>query len=254
MLNPASKQISDCQQNLYAFWKALARPTSHQIIEDDQYLVTPTHCNNPVLNPVHRFPFFKPSFTHVKEELLQRLGIKTSLSWWHDSSLHSEQTLSELQANCQFHIGPVPVMWFDLTKNLPEPSKHVVAKWPDAKNLNGFIKPISECFNLLGQDELIYQRGMEANHAQLTHFYVEKDHAIVGVGSLFLNEGVAGFYNLAVLPPYRHQGIATAIHSARLQAAKAMNCTMVTLQATPMAVNFHQNMGFEKVSELNVFW
>lgn len=79
------------------------------------------------------------------------------------------------------------------------------------------------------------------------HFYVEIDHKIVGVGSLFIENGVSGLYNLGVLPEYRHQKIATALKYHRLKFSQSVGAKVAILQSSVMGKNLDQRIGFKPV-------
>lgn len=256
MLTPIdhnSQDILYCQNNLYNFWKALASVTSKIVIENDKYLCTPLNTNNPINNAVFLFSKCNANPQALSHELSQKLkSIKTS--WWCDSSMHGTKSLEILKQFHLHHLGPVPIMHYDLSQTIPTQNHYVVEEWEDGKNLDDFITPVAICFNMMGGDEKIYQHALEANHDKFKHFYVRDKQKVVGVGSLFFDGNTIGCYNLAVLPEYRKQDIATAIHIARLNMAKQMYFKSLTLQATPMAKNLAYAVGYQAVSELNIFW
>lgn len=81
------------------------------------------------------------------------------------------------------------------------------------------------------------------------HFYVEKDNQMVGVGSLFIENGVSGFYNLGVLPEYRNQKIATALKYHRLKFSYLLGAKVAILQSSIMGKDLDQRMGFKPVCD-----
>lgn len=249
-----NKDITDCHKNLYAFWKVMAIANAKAIIENDRFLFIPTKITNPILNPVLCFPSFCSNTNAVIQELIKKVGTNNKISWWHDSSMHDIQTLDVLKKQYVSQFGPIPIMQYDLTKNLPTQNKYIVDVWPDPKNIDDIMALVGVCFNLEEEDLKIYQRATEMHHVKFKHFLIRINSKIVGVGSLFFDDESVGSYNLAVLPEFRNQGIATAIHIARFHTAREMNYRTVSLQATPMAIDLDLSIGFKSICELNIFW
>lgn len=243
-----------CHHNLYAYWKTLAQGSSNMVFDDDRVLFTPTLMSHPLMNPVLRFSLFNCSPQSMLENVLPKTAQPINVSWWHDSNRHDGVTLDILNKHFKLQLGPVPVMQFDLIKTIPEQHQYHVNQWASPQQLADFCVPINICFELDTEDAKIYQRALEHQQQYFRHFYVKRDEKIIGVGSIFIHEDTVGFYNLAVLPVYRHQGVATAIHLARLRIVKDLGFKQVTLQATPMAIHLDQALGFEPVSYLNIFW
>ena len=75
----------------------------------------------------------------------------------------------------------------------------------------------------------------------------------------FEPETYAGEYyldTLAVLPTYRQKGVAKALLLDGVQRGQALNCDRVTLIAesdNPHLLRYYQDIGFEKLSEMNFF-
>jgi N-acetylglutamate synthase-like GNAT family acetyltransferase len=79
------------------------------------------------------------------------------------------------------------------------------------------------------------------------HYFVEDQGKIVGVGSLFTENGVSGFYNLGVLPEYRHQKIATALKCFRLKESQRSGSKFAILQSSTQGKELDQSVGFKPV-------
>ena len=70
---------------------------------------------------------------------------------------------------------------------------------------------------------------------------------MVGVGSLFIENGVSGFYNLGVLPEYRHKQLATALKCHRLKISQRLGAKVAILQSSIMGKDLDQRLGFRPV-------
>jgi predicted GNAT family N-acyltransferase len=85
-----------------------------------------------------------------------------------------------------------------------------------------------------------YDRGPGAVHA-----LASVGGEAVGVGRLHVARGEGQIAWVAVLPPYRGQGIGWAIMDALLAAAERLGARQVTLSAQTHAVGFYRLLGFE---------
>ncbi len=144
-------------------------------------------------------------------------------------------------------------MYYDLSKPLALPSlKHItVHKVKDAEQLDAWINPLQVGFSLdFGSANFCVNSLKGLFHdPRFSHFYVEKAGNTVGIGSLFIEKSVSGFYNLAVLPEYRGQEVATALKAYRLQQSQALGAKVAILQSSSMGQALDQRLGFKPVCE-----
>ncbi len=75
----------------------------------------------------------------------------------------------------------------------------------------------------------------------------------VGTSQLFLSEGVAGIYNVTVLPEARHQGIGSAIALAPLLEARKLGYQIGVLQASTRGYNVYRRLGFQDMGNLSLY-
>ena len=70
---------------------------------------------------------------------------------------------------------------------------------------------------------------------------------VVGRSMMFYSSGVAGLYNVMVLPEFRNQGIRTALTIAPLLDALERGFQISTLQASSMGEPIYRKIGFERL-------
>jgi hypothetical protein len=75
----------------------------------------------------------------------------------------------------------------------------------------------------------------------------------VGRSTMFYSSGVAGLYNVLVLPEFRNQGIGTALTKVPLINALEMGFQISTLQASPMGEPIYRRIGFERLFDFTYY-
>lgn len=209
-------------------------------------------------------PIYKGIFPHLSEKNLTEKNILTSINlfnnqpftWWRvNKQIHTDK--SSLLLENGFEQGPIYTgMVYEISEGLNknecalmQDTNICVITHPD--QLNEWIHPIQVSFEFsqLVADgyRQIFQNYF--NKIDCQHVAVIKKNQIIGTGSVFFDENICGFYNLAVLPEYRHQKIAANIHYFRLQLAKKRNASHVILHASEMAYHLGKLFGFKEVAK-----
>jgi GNAT superfamily N-acetyltransferase len=87
-------------------------------------------------------------------------------------------------------------------------------------------------------------------------FYIGRlEDKPVATSLLYLGGGVAGIYNVATLPEFRHQGIGSALTVAPLLQARTWGYRIGTLQSTPMGLHLYRQLGFREYCTFQAyFW
>lgn len=99
---------------------------------------------------------------------------------------------------------------------------------------------------------LIVPRSMISDDA-FVPLIARVDGRPVGRGLLFLDDGVAGVYNVGVIEAYRRRGIGEAITWEILRAGREAGADIGVLQASEMGYPLYERMGFETIVEYHHF-
>ena len=75
------------------------------------------------------------------------------------------------------------------------------------------------------------------------------DDRAVACGTVFLDAGTAGLYNIAVLESARGRGIGYAITAALMNVGVAAGCTNAVLHASELGRPVYERLGFEEVCQ-----
>jgi ribosomal protein S18 acetylase RimI-like enzyme len=234
-----------CFNNLKSFWISLASIEPSSVIETSDSIHICTGMPS---------PFDNPMFITKDIHELPSNYCNSPYSFWHDSKRNKNISLDSLH---EFEpiMQHVPVMSIQLDKDFEQKtiSEISISVVEDGKDLNDWIDPVKVAFEMDDSAALHYQKCLEHAHPQFIHFTAKKNNHVIASASLFLHNEIAGLYNLAVLPEFRRQGIATALHCVRLNEAKNRGYKHATLQASPMASELGRALGFEIHSELSIY-
>jgi GNAT superfamily N-acetyltransferase len=75
----------------------------------------------------------------------------------------------------------------------------------------------------------------------------------VGTSQLFLSAGVAGIYNVTVIPEARFQGIGFAVTLATLLVARMLGYRIGILQASKRGYGVYRRLGFQDLGKLSLY-
>ena len=81
------------------------------------------------------------------------------------------------------------------------------------------------------------------------HLLAREGEEAVGCGTVYLHDGTAGLYNIAVLESARGRGIGHAITAALMNVGVDAGCTNAVLHATEMGRPVYERLGFEEVCQ-----
>lgn len=112
--------------------------------------------------------------------------------------------------------------------------------------LPGFIvKPLFDMVDRLG-----FGRDVSFHH-----YLALLDDKPVATASLLLGAGVAGIYNVAIIPEVRRRGAGTTVTLAALQDACAFGYRIGILHALKMGAPMYHQLGFKEYCQIdNYIW
>jgi ribosomal protein S18 acetylase RimI-like enzyme len=206
--------------------------------------------------------FFAPAFAadglglRVREVTRLHLTRGRPPVWWIGPSATPAGLPEALVALGFAPMAPVQLMEAQLTEGNEIPSRDDADVRP--------VRTRGELAEFVGVHSAAYGSGHEAAHfthrvlaslsltddAPLQHFLGRADGAAVAVSSAFRHDGVAGLYNVAVVPAARGRGHGTAATRAALADSYARGLRTVTLGAEAEAVGMYRRLGFTDRGQL----
>lgn len=206
----------------------------------------------PVFNSIVDTVIIDESPKTIIKEMKQFYKHKKQFCWW-VTDFTKPQTLAQELENNGFQKGSAFVgMVYDLQQPLdfPEDMSHIaVKKLTQKERVDEWVKPLQVSFGIDDESTLFCTKIFKQlfDDPRIKHYYVEQQDQIIGIGTLFTEHGVSGFYNLGVLPEFRHQNIATALKCFRLKESQAMGSKVAILQSSEMGKSLDQRLGFKPV-------
>lgn len=87
----------------------------------------------------------------------------------------------------------------------------------------------------------------------VVHFLGMEGGIPVSVGSLFIEDDMAGIYNIGTIPHARNKGYASMLMHSILDYARKLGCRGSFLTSTPYANNLYRRMGYQTVDKFRVY-
>jgi GNAT superfamily N-acetyltransferase len=88
---------------------------------------------------------------------------------------------------------------------------------------------------------------------QLRNYVAMLDGKALGGAAVFLAEGVAGIYNVAVVPEARGKGIGREVTLAALRDARDLGFSLSTLGSSDLGLPVYLRIGYEEVCRIRVY-
>jgi hypothetical protein len=237
-------------KNFFDFFSLLLGAKQH----NNCWYTNPQAAPFPVFNSVIQTKSSQNKVSSLIKEMQTIYQQTKQFCWWlidYDPITGLQDSLSA----AHFEKGsPFLGMVYSLESQIILPSDIAniqVHEMQSPERLSEWIKPVQDAFHMDPQSaqfcvEVFTQYWQDP---RLKHYYVEKEGRIVGTGTLFIQDKVSGFYNLAVVPEYQNQKIATALKWHRLKISQELGAHSAILQSSTMGKALDMRIGFKPVLE-----
>ena len=235
---------------------SLAIPDVHKQY-DCRYTLSPT--NNPIFNSVLAVEADSSNIDYAVDSVAKFYQArKKSHCWWltdWDEKNHLGQKLEArgYQKGDAFS-GMVCELKKELTFQEFDPAIDI-KQISNIEDLGILVEMIQVAFEFDQEATQFYLKTFEQlfSNPKFQHVLAYYNGVPAGCGTLFFTEDSVGFYNLAVLPEFRHKKIASAIQQYRLTVSKATGYRYAVLQASNMAENLDKRLGFKSVMQFTPY-
>ncbi|MBS0286563.1 MAG: hypothetical protein JSR17_04655 [Proteobacteria bacterium] len=192
-------------------------------------------------NPIALIDEIKKIYSHKKQ-----------FCWWITDFVQPQTFEVELQNNGFQKGSKFTGMVYDLSAPLKfseEVNAIQVKHITQQDQIDEWIKILQVCFGIDDASTLFCATVLKQlfDDPRVKHYYVAHQDKMVGIGTLFIENGISGFYNLGVLPEFRYQKIATALKCYRLKQSQEMGVKVAILQSSEMGTSLDLQLGFKPV-------
>jgi ribosomal protein S18 acetylase RimI-like enzyme len=208
----------------------------------------------PLFNGVLRARFTADSADARIEAAIARCRAKgVPMLWWTGPASQPAGLGDILQAHGLVLAADLPGMAADLHRLReagPAPTGLSISRVTGAEALAGWCRTFAAGFGLpafVGDAFLDCLSHLELGRASPFHHYAgHLDGTPVATASVYLGAGVAGIYNVSVLPSARRLGIGAAVTLAPLRDARERGARVGILHASEMGAGVYRSLGFEE--------
>ena len=148
----------------------------------------------------------------------------------------------------------LPGMVLTLPDELPaNDSNATVTRVTTAEEAAEYQDVFETVFDLQGEEESNEPSENFTPDNRFRSFVGRVDETAVATGGVYLSDGVANVFGMAVLPEFRGRGIGKAMCHEVLREGREAGCEFATLESTPMATPLYKKIGFERVVDYHLF-
>lgn len=173
--------------------------------------------------------------------------------WILNPLLDPENTAKLLLSQGFRETGSYPVMWYDLTKDLPELKLEQVyiREVVDRKSLMDWRIPEDEGFKVDKEEQSGYfdrVKNVPFGEAEAFHHYVVyKDEKPISCATLSISKYGARIDNVATCDDFLRQGFGRAVTIFAMREAQKFGCKMVCLESSDEGVPLYLKIGFKEI-------
>ncbi|MCB1112386.1 MAG: GNAT family N-acetyltransferase [Chlamydiales bacterium] len=247
--------IDSVLDNSTRFWTAL-EVEMHFSNEKTHYISGIPH---PLFNGVLRTQLQMNIVSKRIEEAIaqfQRRGLP--FSWWVCEKSRPQNLVHHLENHGFVFSGSFPALvWNDEgePQQLERPDNLSIIPVSDMEMMRQWAEVFSQVFDLpkeIASDySALFVRGTPK---PFRHFIAFIDDEPVATATLFFQPRLASIYNIAVVPKFRHQGVAAALAHHLICHARRVHCSSVMLQAASNHIERFMMMGFRRVCDFQIYY
>jgi ribosomal protein S18 acetylase RimI-like enzyme len=183
--------------------------------------------------------------------------------WWTTDSTRSPELVAFLEERGLLLTGDDPGMYLDLSTrddlDTPEEAEGITLIRGDDRDVEATTDVFIQAFDLPPETRP-YAVGLVTGFPrrpgqEMAHVLALVDGEPAGSGVVLMIDGVAGLYNIGVLPSARRRGIGAAVTRELLRIARDRGCSAATLYASQLGYSVYAAEGFETHgSGVNYAW
>ncbi len=253
--------IDAIEMNAIESCKAWSRWPGMELYEDADMIWTRTDIPFAVFNNVFRARLSPNGIEAAIDTAVARFAERgVPMLWWIGPSPGPENLAAHLEARGLVHGFEAAGMAVDLSclaDGLPAPRHLEIEEVRDFETLGTWCAVMAPVYEFPGfalEPWLDMHAAVGLGAEKPYRHYIARLKGIpVATASLFFGAGVAGISNVATLPQFRDQGIATAVTLAPLLEAQRLGYRVGVLFASLAAIGLYRRLGFREYCKGNCY-
>lgn len=250
------------EENLFNYIKTYARTRHSEVIETNEMLYVMNNLNGVSMlnNCVYKIGVNKFGLKKTAGDILSKFKARGLPVYWYISPVSGTAALEDhLRAKELIHIEDYYFMHLDMTdSNTTIKNKTLIIKQvSDVTAAEEFFHIYSVCFEL----SKAVEKELHIYHSKLLldplisayHYIGYMNGKPVGTSTVFYNSGIAGIYNITVLPEARNMFIGHDMTITALSRAKKDSYKYAALQATELGSHVYKKIGFQSYGEAKAY-
>lgn len=244
--------IAAIEANLFAAFAGFGRMPQVEFSDGPEAMWFCTGVPFPLLNGVFRARFAPEAVDRGIERLLDLFKARrVPMIWWTGPATRPADLGNRLVAHGLTHAGDSPGMAADLSA-LMETTRPpgLTIEQANAETLSDWLRPFARGFDIPqfaanAMADFLVTVGFGGS-GPWRHYVGRRDGEHVACSSLFLGAGVAGIYNVAIIPEARRRGLGAAMTLAPLHEARATGYRIGILQSSQIGLGVYRRLGFQE--------
>ncbi len=213
--------------------------------------------SHPMMNYVFRSQLTKNNSFHYIRETIKFFNERDLPFSWITSPRSTPPGLGkQLEAYGLKHTTPTDGLILDTRRLIKEPKpiedfevKPVVSK----EMLAIWCELFAKIYDLPTNVATAYAKILDTNGAILRQYIGMVNGEPVAIGSLFIQDLVAGIYHIGVIPEERGKGISTTLTLHLSKIAHKLGCRHVIVSAESRAFATYAALGFERICRFHTY-
>ncbi len=181
--------------------------------------------------------------------------------WWIDEDQVPLEVIKYFQNADYVFFGKVGGMFLDL-KNYkstfpPLDSKIRIAPITNSNAFKEWASVLATSFDFTENTQNLYLKNLSRFLGQIDTFIpigAYYEDILIATASLYIKDGVGGFYSEATLEPYKTENVCLALYHFRAQLLKDRGIQKAVIQSNPTAIPLAKKIGFQPVINYSIYY